>query len=479
MNISIVGGGTAGWIAAYFICKDQPGKHNITVIESSKIGIIGAGEGSTGTMLDLLNGSFFPFKIDINSFLKDVDGTLKMGIYHQNWSGDGSGYFAPLDASPTMFNYNDYIFKHVLSKYGKDKMHVSSMIGFQFENKNYSQPHAFHFDGHKVGQFFKKLCEKDGVKVIDAVVKDVITDNGTVKQLVLDNNDIITSDFFIDCTGFSRILMKKLGVNWTSYQEYLPVNTAMPFLLDYEENEEIIPMTTATALDAGWMWTIPLTTRKGCGYVFDSNYITKEQAQLEVETYLGKKIKPIKFIHFDSGTSEKFWKRNVLCLGLSSAFVEPLEATSIHSTIIQLLIFVKEYLHNNIEDTLCQENQDLYNEKISKLFESFIDFISFHYQGGRHDTLFWKDIQNKNKCTPRAKKYYAKCKTKISSFLEINGIIGSPAAGLWNWIAAGLNIITPGQAKLELDNSNLTDIADSDYQRFIEQQSTRKYITYL
>lgn len=479
MNIAIVGGGTAGWIAAYFIVKDRPGKHNITVIESSKIGIIGAGEGSTGTMLDLLNGSFFPYTVDIPSFLKEVDGTLKMGIYHQNWTGDGSGYFAPLDASPTMFNYNDYIFKHVFSKFGKERMHIASTIGLQFEKNECSQPHAFHFDGRKVGQFFKKICEKDGVKVIDAVVKDVTVDSNKIEKIILDNDAVIEADFFIDCTGFSRILMKKLGVEWVSYKKYLPVNTAMPFLLDYETDEKMSPMTTATALDAGWMWNIPLTTRKGCGYVFDSNYISKKQAQSEVEEYLGKKIKPIKFIDFDSGISEKFWKNNVLCLGLSSAFVEPLEATSIHSTIIQLLIFVKEYLYNDINTTLSQENEDLYNEKISILFESTVDFISFHYQGNRSDTPFWRDIRQQNKCTPKANKFYKKSKNKISSFLEINGIIGSPAAGLWNWIAAGLGIITPEQAADELKNSNLTDIACEDYIKFIDQPLSKKYITYL
>ena len=109
MKIIIAGAGTAGWIAAYYITKANPGEHSITVIESSKIGIIGAGEGSTGSMLDLLTGKFFPYSIDIDEFLQKTDGTHKLGIYHQNWNGDGEGYFAPIDASPTWAEYDDYI----------------------------------------------------------------------------------------------------------------------------------------------------------------------------------------------------------------------------------------------------------------------------------------------------------------------------------------------------------------------------------
>lgn len=481
MNIVIVGGGTAGWIAAYFIAKDHPGKHNITVIESSKIGIIGAGEGSTGTMLELLNGSYFPFSVDLETFLKETDGTHKFGIYHQNWKGDNQGYFAPIDSSTTWFHYDDYIFKYAFSQYGKEQMHLASPLGLNFATKNWNTPSAVHFDGHKVGQFFKRICEKDGVQTIDAVVSKVITKNGQVEKLILDNGQEVNGDFYIDCTGFSRLLMKALDVDWVSYKEYLPVNTAMPFILEYEEDEEVYPMTSATALSSGWMWTIPLATRKGCGYVFDSNYITREEAQKEVEDYLGKKIKPIKFINFESGKSKDFWKGNVLTLGLASAFVEPLEATSIHCTIIQNLIFSKEYLFEDTKDTLTQKNIDMYNQKAHILYDSILDFVSFHYQSGRSDSKFWKSIQEKNRCTPRAKQYLEKCKKQIPGFLEIHGLIGSPAAALWNWIAAGLDIITPKQAERELTNKGLFDLGKQEHEKLLLSKKSKKksYITFV
>jgi tryptophan halogenase len=478
MKIVIVGGGTAGWIAAYFLAKSQPGKHEIVVVESSKLGIIGAGEGSTGTMLELLNGTYFPYACDINQFLKEVDGTPKMGIYHQNWLGDGEGYFAPIDSSPTWFQYDDYLFKYALAKYGKERMHLASPIGIEFAKENYNV-HALHFDGHKVGQFFKKICIQDGVQILDNVVNEITVDNhNNISNLILDNNNVVTGDFFIDCSGFSRILMNKLNVSWDSYAEYLPVNTAMPFILDYTESEHVLPLTTATAMSAGWMWNIPLSTRKGCGYVFDSNFITREQAQEEVELYLGRKIQPIKFINFEAGKSEKFWHKNVLALGLASAFVEPLEATSIHATIIQMLIFSKEFLLDNKESTLSELNENSYNEKMARLYDSILDFVSFHYQGGRNDTEFWKSITEKNKCTPRAKQYLEKCKHKIPGFLEINGIIGSPNAALWNWIAGGIDAITPTQALLDLQNSNKLEIAEHESNSMLTHQQ-KSYIKYL
>lgn len=479
MNIVIVGGGTAGWIASYFIAKAQPNKHKITVIESSKLGIIGAGEGSTGTMLELLNGVFFNAKIDIPTFMKETDGTFKMGIYHQNWNGDGFGHFAPLDATPTWSYYTDHIFRHVLATEGRGKMHLSTKIGQNFSKGIHNIPEAFHFDGHKVGEFFKKECIKDGVTVIDTVVNDIMLDQtGNISKLILDNGKELEGDFFIDCTGFARVLMKKMDIEWHSYRDFLPVNTAMPFLVDYEPGEKPLPFTKATALSSGWMWDIPLRTRRGCGYVFDHNFISEEEAQQEVEEYLGKKITPIKFIKFDGGRSEMFWKNNVLALGLAAAFVEPLEATSIHSTIIQLLFFVREYLLESKHETLNGVNQETYNQKIARLYDLQIDFISFHYQGKRTDTPFWRSIIKDKKISPAAEIYLERCKHKIPGILETTGMFGSPTAGLWNVIAGGLGLITPEMAYKELKDQNLLCVAKQDYERFSQPQAQKSYITY-
>ena len=450
MNIVIVGGGTAGWIAAYYITKAQPNMHNITVIESSKIGIIGAGEGSTGQMTSLLNGFYFNHKIDFESFIKQTDATPKMGIRHKNWGIKEESYFAPLDVSPTAFTPNDYIFKHILSSKGKEKMHLASKIGVSYENGNRDYD-AFHFDGHKVGNFFKNECIKDNIKIIDSSVKNVNVDSeGHIVDITLEDDYVISSDLFIDCTGFSRVLMKNIDVNWVSKKEVLPLDTAMPFLLDYSEKEEILPETTATTLSAGWMWDIPLSTRRGCGYVFDSSFISKEDAQKEIETKLGREIKPIKFINFESGYSSFFWKNNVLCLGLSSSFVEPLEATSIHNTITQISLFVNEFLDFNKESTLVKSKQDIYNKRITFLMELTVDFISIHYQGGKRDTEFWRYITDNKIITKNANEIIQQAKYRIPNYSIMEGMIGSFSLPLANWILAGLDIITMEQAESEL-----------------------------
>ena len=189
----------------------------------------------------------------------------------------------------------------------------------------------------------------------------------------------------------------------------------------------------------------------------------------------------MKLIDFDQEKSRSFWKGNVLSLGLASAFVEPLEATSIHCSIVQTLIFSKEFLFNKASDTITAGNETAYNDKINMLYDSILDFVSFHYQGGRNDTPFWKSIQDKNRCTPRAKQYLEKCKKKIPGFLDIHGLIGSPAAALWNWVAAGLDIITPQQAKQELIEKKLLEQSQAahEYLLLSKQNKQKSYIKYL
>lgn len=480
MKITIVGGGTAGWIAAYFICNDHPGKHEITVIESSTIGIIGAGEGSTGTMYELLNGTYFNKSVDIDDFFNSTNGTKKLGIFHNNWLGDNTGYFAPIDTSPTWYNFEDKFFKYVLAEFGNKKIHKASSIGIDYEYNLNRPASAFHFDGHKVGEFFKKHCLADGVRIIDSVVKDVnLRENGDVDSVTLDSGDDVESDFFIDCTGFAKILANKVGIGWKSYADYLPVNSAIPFQLTYDTNENVKPYTVAHALSSGWMWQIPLQNRKGCGYVYDDRFISKEDAIAELETTLGQEVEPIKHIKFEAGRSDNFWQKNVLVLGLSAAFVEPLEATSIHSTIIQLLVFSKEYLFNNAIETDKESFRREYNAKISTLYDNILDFISYHYQGGRQDSEFWNWVKNDQIVTPKAKHFKHKSQLEIPGFLEINGIIGSPNIGLWNWISAGLNIVSQSQAEKELTQMNKAEI-QQQYEYFVSQHVNQKsYVSFV
>jgi tryptophan halogenase len=238
--------------------------------------------------------------------------------------------------------------------------------------------HALHFDAHKVGKYFKKIVLKNTkIKHIDSEVLDItLNETGFLSSLKLKNQEIINGDFFIDASGFSRVLMKKLETPWVSYNKNLPVNSAMPFILNYKEREMPDPYTTAWAQSSGWMWQIPVLERKGCGYVFDDNFITPEQAQAEIETTLGRSIDPIRVLKFDTGRLENTWVKNCLAIGLSAAFAEPLEATSIHSTIVQLTKFVFEYLIHILLHYLYSHR---HSHRHSLVFRTCgRDFLSLH-----------------------------------------------------------------------------------------------------
>lgn len=476
MDIVIVGGGTAGWIAAYAIIKSQKGKHKVTLIESSQIGIIGAGEGSTGQMLKLLNGGFFKDKdhIDIDDFMEKTDSTNKMGIKYENWSNPNSSYFAPIATSLTEHKENDYIFKYVISKFGPENVHLSSRNGIEYEAKKYSEIMSFHFDAHKVGEYFKKKCDNE-VKSIDAIVNEInVGSDGNIKSLRLNNQQIIEGDFFIDCSGFSRILMKKLNVGWISCKEYLPIDTAMPFIIKYKENEEIIPETKATSLSSGWLWNIPLKTRRGCGYVFDSNFLTHDQAKNEIENFLGHDIEPIKIIKFDSGYSEEFWKNNVIAIGLSSSFFEPLQATSIHNTILQIFNFINNYLFDNIDMTTNQKNVKLYNDYVNKIMISSLNLISLNYQGKRYDSDFWKYILDNDIATNKVKEYKEIQKTRFLIKDDIPFPHGGHNLGLINYNLCGLKLIPKNMAFDSLQKDNMYSFAEKEWQKYYRAFSYKK-----
>lgn len=224
MKIVIVGGGTAGWLAGLIISKLQP-LHQVTVIESSKIGIIGAGEGSTGLFTTLLSGQMFDLGTSIEEFIIETGASLKYGIMHKNWTPKKDyEYFGPLGGSPTAGNVFDWNFLGQMSK-DPNNIHLTSLEGicYQYDLTDYSfkfndNQFAFHFDAHKVGQYLKK--KSTTVKSIDAIVKHVVLDEkGNISKLHLDNDQIIKGDFFIDASGFSRVLMNKLENTWISYSK--------------------------------------------------------------------------------------------------------------------------------------------------------------------------------------------------------------------------------------------------------------------
>lgn len=468
MRICIVGGGTAGWLAALMVSKVQGTSHEVVVVESSRIGIIGAGEGSTGYLTDIIIGTSYDYGCNEADFFRETNATVKLGIHHRDWRQKGRSYIAPIDTSFAQ-GLVDFTTLHAIAN--SMPFHLSSTNGYMIEHGksvhyidengkiNSTKGHAYHFDAHLVGRYFKKVCGNAVKHVDDEVVDVLLTENGFISSIRLASGQTMHADFFVDCTGFSRLFAKKLGIRWKSYSDNLPVNKAMPFLLDYQEGEEISPVTTAWAQGSGWMWQIPTQTRKGCGYVYCGDFVTDDQAHREIELSLGRKVDPIRVLEFDTGRLERLWTGNCLFLGLCAAFAEPLEATSIHSTIVQLQTFIFGYLKDSQEETCNPGSISFYNKRMSRMYDDFRDFLNLHYMTNRNDTDFWKWMSTGETATDRTRDILSMQKHRTLQAGDIDSYHGYAGAGLYNWILAGLGHLGPDLARRELAFFGDTDRA--------------------
>ena len=397
-HFTIVGGGTAGWLAALMLRQALPQDHKITVVESSKIPTIGVGEGTTAVFRQMLKS----FGFDELEFLRETEATIKFGIRHKDWRRKAHHYDGPIDDPHLVMERADgqpqsyidifscaagrrladtHLFAYLLDQHKAPfarKADGSLVAMGPFH-------HAYHFDQAKVGQWLRKKSR--GVEIVDAQVIGVMRDAASGKITAL-QSDIgeIKGDFFIDCTGFRRTLITAMGAKWVSYADHLPINRAMPFWLDIADDQELTPFTTSWAQGAGWLWIIPTQKRLGCGYVYSDRHITPDEAKREIEATLGHKIEPRNDIKIDSGRLDKAWIGNCLALGLASSFLEPLEATSIHGTIVQLLVFLRFHLNVTADDA---EN---YNAFAARQLDDFKHFINAHYVSERRDTPFWQDV---------------------------------------------------------------------------------------
>lgn len=470
MKIIIVGGGTAGWLAAYMLSSALNFDLNITLIESSSIGIIGTGEGSTGTLTNLIHNEVFAdSRLNEEEFINESAATVKYGIKHINWTGDNSYYFAPIDGSWTGSENKDLTFAYALNSYGKKNMHLCSDLGHLYHHNlnNLVEPnsnHAYHFDGHLIGKYFKKIC--NNINVIDDIIKDVTVDSlsGNISSIITERGLSIDGDFFIDCTGFNRILSKKLKLEWKSFKKYLPVDSAIPFQLSYQ-TDEYPCYTLAKAMKYGWQWQIPTADRLGCGYVFDSTFINFDDAIYELEKDLHTNINPIKEIKFTSGKIEKSWFKNCLSIGLSNNFLEPLEATSIHTTIILLQNFIFNYLTLDINLLTDENYYKRFNNDHDILMDNLKDFIQFHYLGNRNDTNFWKNFQNGNiEITDQNLEICSYLNFNLLNntlFPDVNGIAGWP---LWSFVAAGIDKISKDSTSKFLKRYDHNDVARLNFE---------------
>ena len=386
-NIYVIGGGTAGWLTAMFL-QNTKQNSNITLVESKSVGIVGVGEGTTPNIRDF----FRRLRIDENDFQDNTNSTRKIGIRFENWPGDGSFY-----------NHDFYL--------------------------NNIQNYAFHFDTYTLGEYFKNKAKQRGINyiqddVLDFKTEDVLIDEQLerrINKIILQETGEVETDFVFDCTGFSRLILDKvMKSEWVSVKKYLSLNSAIPFYLPNDKplTKNTDTRTNSISMKNGWLWMIPLQDRMGCGYVFDSNYISDDEAKKEVEEFLGHSVDFKKRISFESGYFNEVWKGNCISIGLSGGFFEPLEATSIMTIIIQL-----EGLMNNRFD---YKNRTEYNDIVRSVNEQVLNFIRYHYVCDRDDSQFWIDYKTKDMPEKLSKLLNSDNRLKILSTSELQSILKNP-----------------------------------------------------
>jgi tryptophan halogenase len=417
-KIVVVGGGTAGWLTALAAQKRYP-DCLITVIESTEIGILGAGEGSTPNLIPFLDS----LGISVQDLIKKTNSTMKLAIKFDNFNNNGNSYYHGFSINKFNLKTKEIFFNTPTNKnkipvldlfymsqdVKQDEYKISAMAldvnKIPFIGKNNQSTdisdfdiynlYSLHFDARAMAKYLSEVAIQRGVVHVDGVVKDFIQDStGDIIEIKLKDGFKVNSDFIFDCSGFARLINKNIfKTEWKSFSESLPAKKAVPFFLDIDK-ENIPAYTESTAMNYGWMWKIPLQHRYGCGYVFDSDYITEDEAKKEIEEKLGHEIQSPKTFTFNPGHYKTIWNKNTIAVGLSSGFVEPLEATSIMQSITVLSIaFRKEF--NIFEKN--KEHVQILNDTYSADCEEIRDFLYLHYMTDKRNTDFWTNFTINNK----------------------------------------------------------------------------------
>lgn len=385
-KIVVLGGGTSGLISALML-KKAYNDISVTVIENSKIGIIGVGEGTNEQWRTFIDYC----ELDPIEFIRECGGTIKGGIMFKDWGVPDflHNVYSPFNTLTGEFHgvYAELISQGADAKTLAGSHLWDSKIEKDFLYQQEIPNNNVHVDTHKANNYLHKLCKKFKVTVHDDLIQDVIfEENGNVCYLQ-GEKQTYHSDFFIDASGFARVIMKKYNCNWLSYKDKLHVNSAIAFPTPKEQDIKL--WTLAKGMNSGWMWRIPTWERIGNGYVFNDNFINADDAKKEVENYLGFSVDIARTIKFDAGRLDKFMCNNVAAVGLCASFIEPLESSAISQTINQthmLIHLLPSFPHTRLEK--------IYNKTVDQMVINTLEFVQMHYISPREDTEFWKHVKN-------------------------------------------------------------------------------------
>lgn len=395
-HVVIVGGGTAGWLAAAAIGKIYKGRVKVTLLESDAIGTVGVGEATIPTM------TAFHKLIGIPEMemMRETNATFKLGINFKNWGEIGEDYIHSFGQVGRIFwggefqhfwarakslgetaPYGAYCLEHEAARAGKFAVCDNPILNY-----------AFHFDAGLYAKYLRDFSEALGVVRVEGKVSSVEQDpdSGHITRLHLAGGAILEGDFFIDCTGFRGLLIEEtLKTGYENWQHWLPCDSALAV-----QTAKVAPATaytSSTAHEFGWQWRIPLQNRTGNGMVYSSQFADRDWAEKTLTDNLdGKMLFEPRLIQFKTGRRKLGWNKNCVALGLASGFLEPLESTSIHMVTSGLIRLLRLFPLRGIQPVLVEE----YNRQSREEAESIRDFIILHYHATRrNDTDFWNYVR--------------------------------------------------------------------------------------
>ncbi len=399
-KLIVVGGGTAGWMAAAALARALgEGATEIVVIESEAIGTVGVGEATIPPIIELNNMLGF----DEDEFVRRTHATFKLGIQFRGWSTAGAEYFHPFgrhgaDIGSLPFHQywlrareefcaeagalDDYNLPTVAALSGKfcrpspDPRNTLSNIAY-----------AFHFDAGLYAKWLRETAEGAGAIRREGRVTEVLMhDNGFVRGVRLEDGSEHEADLFIDCSGFRGLLIEgALETGYEDWTHWLPCDRAIA--LPCAGVGPPTPYTRSTAHAAGWQWRIPLQHRTGNGHVYCSAFMSDDEAESILRANLdGEPLARPNKLRFVTGRRRKFWNRNVVALGLASGFMEPLESTSIHLVQTGLSKLLNLFPDRDFH----QADIDFYNRSAGIEYDRIRDFLILHYHANQRDEPFWK-----------------------------------------------------------------------------------------
>ena len=477
-KVVIVGGGTAGWMAAAAFSALLEKAVEIVLIESDEIGIVGVGEATIPPLIAYNN----MVGIAEDEFLAAAKGTFKLGIEFVDWGALGVRYFHPFgphgqDLRGVHFHQ---LYLREAGRRPLPDIREWSMSAVAADLGRFARPgpdarlplsqlaYAFHFDASLYAAFLRRHAERNGVKRVEGKIVEAALDaeSGQVRAVTLADGRAIDGELFIDCSGFRGLLIEeKLGTGYEDWSRWLPCDRAVAVPSSLAGPPE--PFTRSTARACGWQWRIPLQHRMGNGIVYSSAHMAREEAEaLLVANLEGEVLAAPRHLSFTAGRRRLAWTGNVVSLGLSSGFVEPLESTSIHliqSGIAKLLALFPDTRFNPVE-------RDEYNRQMKDVFEDVRDFIVLHYHATRRDdSEFWNHCRTMAVPDTLAAKL-GLWRAKGRLFREGRELFGTAS---WVAVLLGQGIVPEAQepAADAIDSATLTDALDKmhlSYRRMAE-----------